>query len=48
MNTREYMIKEIKKIIKTSCCDEEVWVRVEEEFDDAGVNYLFEINFPEA
>ena len=44
---RKSMIKEIKKIIKESACNEEVWVTVEELFDDEGVNYLFEINYPE-
>ena len=45
--SRKSMIKEIKKIIKESACNEEVWVTVEELFDDEGVNYLFEINYPE-
>ena len=39
------MEKRIKEIIKTSACPEEVWVRVEEEFGDAGMCYLYEIKF---
>lgn len=40
------MEEKINEIIKESACNEEVWVRVEEMFDDAGVNYLMEIGFP--
>ena len=45
--SRKEMIKKIKSIIKESACNEEVRVTVEELFDDEGVNYLFEINYPE-
>ena len=45
--SRKAMIKEIERIINESACTEEVWVTVEELFDDEGVNYLFEINYPE-
>lgn len=42
------MKKEIEAIIKEAACEEEVWVTVGEMFGDAGVNYLFEIGYPEA
>lgn len=42
------MKKEIEAIIKEAACEEEVWVTVDEMFGDAGVNYLFEIGYPEA
>ncbi len=42
------MANRIQEIISESFCPEEVWVRVEEEFDDAGINYLFEIDYPQA
>lgn len=38
--------KEVKKIIKESACTEEVWVRVEEELGDLGINYLYKMGFP--
>lgn len=38
--------QQIKKIIEESACPEEVWVRVEEEFGDAGINILFKLGFP--
>ncbi len=38
--------KEVKKIIKESACNEEVWVTVEEMFGDEGINILFEIGYP--
>ena len=41
------MKKKINKIISESACNEEVWVTVEEMFGDAGMNILFEMNFPE-
>ena len=39
--------KEIEKIIAESACNEEVWITVDEMFGDAGMNILFEMNFPE-
>ncbi len=42
------MEKRIQEIINESCCPEEVWVTVEEEFDDAGINYLLEIGYEQA
>ena len=39
------MEERIKEIIRTSACNEEVWITVEEEFDDAGINYLMSIGF---
>ncbi len=39
------MEKSIQKIIKESACNEEVWVTVDEQFGDDGINYLFSINF---
>ena len=41
------MEKRIRQIIDESACPEEVWVTVEEEFDDAGINYLYEIGYEE-
>ena len=40
------MENNIKQIIEESCCTEEVWVRVEEEYGDEGINYLFSIGYP--
>ena len=42
------MERRINEIIESSACPEEVWVTVEEEFYDAGINYLFEMGFEEA
>ena len=42
------MKERIEQIIKESFCNEEVWVRVDEEFGDAGINYLFSIGYPDA
>lgn len=39
------MEERIAEIIEESACPEEVIVRSEEEFGDAGINYLMEIGF---
>ena len=41
------MKERILQIIDESACDEEVWVRVEEEFGDSGINILLEMGYPE-
>lgn len=41
------MKERILQIIAESYSDEEVWVRVEGDYGDAGINILLEMGYPE-
>lgn len=44
---KNHMENRIEEIISEAACPEEVWTRVEEEFEDAGIAYLMNIDYPQ-
>lgn len=46
-SVKETVKESVLRIIAESFCDEEVWVRVEGEYGDLGINILLEMGYPE-